>query len=221
MTGRGDAAKRIERQHLGVVGLVAIGCGADQNPNPRGTLELVETHGQEVAAEVERLLKEPRNRLKTPPRCQYSYADLPFGKLPDEEELKRRLASKAERVRYYAGILSQRKAKGIAPPSSLKYPIQTWVFGEDLAMVFLPGEVVVDYSLRLKRELDGDRLWVNGYCNDVPCYIASARVIEEGGYEVDTSMDSYDKPTRFDPSVEDIIINKVHELLPETFETRN
>ena len=29
-------------------------------------------------------------------------------------------------------------------------------------MVFLPGEVVVDYSLRLKKELDGRRLWVNG-----------------------------------------------------------
>ena len=26
-------------------------------------------------------------------------------------------------------------------------------------MVFLPGEVVVDYALRLKKELDGQRLW--------------------------------------------------------------
>lgn len=30
-------------------------------------------------------------------------------------------------------------------------------------MVFLPGEVVVDYALRLKRELDRNRLWVNAY----------------------------------------------------------
>jgi hypothetical protein len=103
----------------------------------------------------------------------------------------------------------------------LEYPIQTWSFGTDLAMVFLPGEVVVDYGLRLKRELDSSRIWVNGYSNDVPCYIASKRVIAEGGYEVDASMDSYDKPTRFDPSVEDIIINKTHELLPDSFRNKS
>ena len=33
----------------------------------------------------------------------------------------------------------------------------------------LAGEVVGDYSLRLKRELGGDRLWVTAYANDAPC----------------------------------------------------
>ena len=81
-------------------------------------------------------------------------------------------------------------------------------------MVFLGGEVVVDYSLRLKRELDGERLWVNAYANEASCYIASRRVIAEGGYEVDTSMDSYDRPAQFAPAVEDIIVNTVKAMLP-------
>ena len=47
-------------------------------------------------------------------------------------------------------------------------------------MVFLPGEVVVDYALRLKRELDGARLWVTAYSNDVPCYISAAAFWPKG-----------------------------------------
>ena len=40
----------------------------------------------------------------------------------------------------------------------------------------------VDYSLRLKSEL-GENTWVSAYTNGVPCYIASKRVLAEGGYE--------------------------------------
>ena len=84
-------------------------------------------------------------------------------------------------------------------------------------MVFLPGEVVVDYSLRLKREFDRSRLWVNGYSNDVPCYIPSRRVLEEGGYEGAGAMVYYDRPTKFAPDVEERIIGAVHELMPKEF----
>ena len=35
----------------------------------------------------------------------------------------------------------------------LPYTIQTLTFGDQLTMVFLAGEVVVDYALRLKKEL--------------------------------------------------------------------
>ena len=44
-------------------------------------------------------------------------------------------------------------------------------------MVFLPGEVVVDFSLRLKKELGPERTWVVGYANEVPCYIPSEKVL--------------------------------------------
>ena len=84
-------------------------------------------------------------------------------------------------------------------------------------MVFLAGEVVVDYSHRLKRELDGDRLWITAYANDAPGYIASRRVLSEGGYEVDDSMNNYDKPTRLATDVEDRIISAVKQLLPKPY----
>ena len=105
-------------------------------------------------------------------------------------------------------------------PTKLDYRVATWAFGRDLAMVFLPGEVVIDYTLRLKRELDADRLWVTAYANDVPCYIPSKRILKEGGYEADSSMISYAQPTRFTPAVEDRIVATAKALLPEGFQSR-
>src|SRR5262249_31787345 len=95
--------------------------------------------------------------------------------------------------------------------------VQTWTFGDKLAMVFLPGEVVVDYSLRLKKEYDASRLWVNAYSNDAPCYIPSLRILREGGYEGGGAMIYYDRPTRFAENVEDLIFAQLHKQMPEGF----
>ena len=98
--------------------------------------------------------------------------------------------------------------------------IATWVFGDDLAMVFLSDEVVVDYALRMKRELDGSRLWINAYTNDVSCYIASERVLKEGGYEARNSLSnmiSYGAPETVQPTIEDRIVERVRSLLPADF----
>ncbi len=85
-------------------------------------------------------------------------------------------------------------------------------------MVFLAGEVVVDYAVRLKRELDWSRLWINAWANDMPGYIPSRRVLEEGGYEADFSQVYYEQPGRYDPGVEDKLVQAVRELVGEPFE---
>ena len=98
--------------------------------------------------------------------------------------------------------------------------VQTWTFGNDLAMVFLPGEVVVDYSLRIKTEFDHRRVWVNAYSNDVPAYIPSKRVWEEGGYEGVTGMYEYGHRAPFTETVEEQITRKVEELVAQTRKAR-
>ena len=102
---------------------------------------------------------------------------------------------------------------GRALPRSVAYPVQTWRFGGGLAMVFLGGEVVADYALRLRRELGADRVWINAYTNNVPCYIPSSRVLAEGGYEAERAMDFYGLPTRLVADVEERIVAAVHDLL--------
>jgi hypothetical protein len=213
----GSAQLAIERAHPGVIALTAIGCGADQNPYPRGTYELADKHGQELATEVSRLLQEGKfTELRGPLTGKTKRIELPFDKLPTRAEWE--AAAKkpgADGLRAQFALAELDKGKTI--PASLPYLVQVWSFGRDLAMVFLPGEVVVDYSLRIKREFDGARVWVNSYANDVPCYIPSRRVWEEGGYEAAGAMVYYNRPTRFDGTQETRIMDAVQSLMPKNY----
>jgi neutral ceramidase len=101
-------------------------------------------------------------------------------------------------------------------PSTYPYPLQVWRFGEGLTLIAMAGEVVVDYALRLKKELEPGPLWVAGYCNDVFAYIPSRRVLEEGGYEGGGAMIYYLQPGPFAPSIEETIVRKTHELVDRT-----
>src|SRR5262249_61804923 len=71
--------------------------------------------------------------------------------------------------------------------------------------------------LRLKKELDGQRLWVNSYANQAPCYIPSERVLKEGGYEGGGAMIYYDIPVPFKAGLEEPIVSTVKDQLGKTF----
>ncbi len=215
----GEAQRLIEANHPDAVALISIGCGADANPQPRGTLENAKTHGQEISDNVEKLLTSAQLRpLTTPPVGRVKWVKLPYAHIPTIPELITQSEDKTV-IGYYARLALDRIARGNPIPEALDYPVQTWSFGDELVMINLAGEVVVDYSIRLKEEIGADRVWMNAYANDVPCYIASKRVIKEGGYEADLSMYYYDKPSPFAEEVEDIIVNAVHDILPPTFNT--
>ena len=96
--------------------------------------------------------------------------------------------------------------------SVVEYPIHSWKVGDQLAMVFLAGEVVVDYSVRLNAELDWKRLWISAWSNDMPGYIPSKRVLKEGGYEAEFSQVYYGLPGPYLPEVEDTVVNAVTEI---------
>ena len=54
----------------------------------------------------------------------------------------------------------------------------------------------------------------------MPGYIPSRPVLAEGGYEADFSQVYYEQPGRYDPGVEDKLIQAVHELVGESFKAR-
>jgi lysophospholipase L1-like esterase len=212
----GYAQEAMEREFPGAIALTAIGCGADQNPIPRRTVELARQYGESLAAEAKRLALTPLLPLSQLPEIRAKSIELAFDTLPTREGWEA-LAASPGAVGYQARKNLARLDHGEKLRTSLPYLVQTWAFADDLAMVFLPGEVVVDYALRLKTEFDHKRLWVNGYANDVPAYIPSKRVLLEGGYEAAGAMVYYDRPSKFAPDVEQRIVNAVHELLPATF----
>jgi hypothetical protein len=64
-----------------------------------------------------------------------------------------------------------------------------------LRSLSVADEVVVDYALRMKRDFDGSRLWINAYSNDVSNYVA-ARFIgyTDAGIEPRGIQASYENP---------------------------
>lgn len=212
----GCAQQYIEADHPGAVALITIGCGADADPCPHGTVALCQQHGRALADEVQRLLAGPFRPVSGPLTARSTNLEIPYAPPPTIQEL-REMAQRSYPAQRLLNLLED----GQQPPTSATYPLTTWMFGNDLAMVFLSHEVVVDYALRLKRELDADRLWVNAYSQDVSTYIVSQRLLAEGGYEVNNSLTAlvtYGQPERLQPPMEDRIITAVKSLLPKTFQ---
>ena len=157
--------------------------------------------------------------MRGPLRLALGEATLELSAPPSVEELKKQTTSTNKYESRHAEELLKNIEAG-RTPSTYPYLVQVAQFGSDLTMVGLAGEVVVDYSLRLKKELavptsaEGPTIWVAGYCNEVFGYVPSQRVLQEGGYEARESVLYYDvTKTPFAPSVEKLIVDKVHELV--------
>ncbi len=206
----GFAQLALEMAHPDAVALFWAGCGADQNPLPRRSVALAEQYGKTLADGVEAILAEPLTPLKGQLRSSYTEIDLPLADLPPRDQL---VKDSTDANRYVAAraklLLDQLEKKG-SLAGSYPYPVQAWQLGSELTWVALGGEVVVDYSLRLKKELGRDNTWVAGYTNDVMAYIPSARVLKEGGYEGGGAMLYYGLPAAWEPKVEDLIVGAVH-----------
>jgi len=149
--------------------------------------------------------------------ARFRQIDLPMAPRPGRQTLEKQ-AKLTGAEGMFARALIERLDRGESLPASIPYPVQTWCFGDDLALVFPGGEVVVDYALRLKWEIDANRVWVTAYSNDVPCCIVSKRVLSEGGYEADESMVFHGRPARLAPEAEDLVVRTVHRLLPPAFD---
>ncbi|MDH5603761.1 MAG: neutral/alkaline non-lysosomal ceramidase N-terminal domain-containing protein [Cyclobacteriaceae bacterium] len=205
----GSTQVNLEKLYPGAIALISIGCGADSNPTPRGKTEHVEAHAGEVTREVERLIQKTKLReITRVPKTGFEYITLTFDKVPDHQEFIVQ-ARENNAAGLYARNSLETIARGGSIPATYEYPIQVFSFGGELTMVFMGGEVVVDYVHRLKKELNNQDLWVNAYANDVTCYVASQRMYDEGGYEVDGSMWYYNKPSRFVKETENTIISRI------------
>ena len=208
----GFAQVEIEKAYPGAAALFVAGCGADQNPLPRRTVELARKYGIEAAGGVAAAIEDGLRPIEGGLRTGYSEIDLPFDALPTREQLAKDAASADRYVAGRARLLLAAHDRDGRLSAAYPYPVQAWRLGSGPTIVLLGGEVVVDYSLRLKKELGTPSLWVAGYANDVMAYVPSERVLMEGGYEGGGAMVYYGLPAPWAPGVEGWIVREVREL---------
>lgn len=211
----GFAQIELEKDHPDATALFFAGCAADQNPLPRRTVELGEKYGRQLANAVNDVLDNTMQQVSGSLSTSYKEVALPLDKLPTREELAKDAESTNKYVAQRGKRLLAQVDGGKELAATYPYPIQLWRLGPDLQWVTLGGEVVVDYSLRLKQELGRDRTWVAGYTNDVMAYIPSLRVLKEGGYEGGGAMVYYGLPASWGPEVENVLVGGVKELVAE------
>ena len=206
----GYAQADLERRYAGAVALYAAGCGGDQNPNPRSTLELAKVHGAALAEAVAKMADKKGEVLRGRIRSGFQLTELPyqpFGQNDFEADLKSPNKYVVGRARNMLKAIEDRTI-----PRMLPYPIQVLKLGQ-MSMVTLGGEVVVNYCLRLRRETGNAKLMVLGYSNDVMCYIPTRKIIEEGGYEGKDSFVYYGQPAPISVDAEDLIVERAKALL--------
>ncbi|MBS3771306.1 MAG: neutral/alkaline non-lysosomal ceramidase N-terminal domain-containing protein [Bacteroidales bacterium] len=206
----GFAQLELEKSHPGATAIFFQGAGGDQNPLPRRSVGLARQYGRELAAAVDRVLDEKMREL--PPRLSTAYSEvkLSLTGFPDEEVLSEMTEEASGYQKRWADRILGMIKDGEPLTRSYPYPVQVWKLG-DQPIVSLGGEVVIDYTIRLKR-IFGQDIFVLGYSNDVMSYIPSVRILREGGYEGITSQMVYGLPGTWEADIETRIIQEVLDL---------
>lgn len=216
----GVAQAALEARHPGTIAMFVAGCGADANPHPRGTLELVQAHGRALADAVTRSL-DSATPLTPPLRTAYGVVNLPFAGKDVRDRWRATLEIDERYLRRYDALMQSKADRAGRLPANQPAPVQVWSFGgvlppgpvpSDLTLIAIGGEVVVDYAVRLAAEYPERRVWAAGYSNDVFGYLPSRRVLGEGGYEGADAMVYYGRPGPFTAEVEELIVGQVRRL---------
>ena len=207
----GFAQMALEKKNADCIALFWAGCGADQNPLPRRSVNLAKEYGGRLADAVQNVLDGEMSELSPDLQTVHNEIPLALESPPSLDEIERDANSEDRFVSSRATYLLRRIQAGDDIGAAYPYPVASWRLGENLGWVFLGGEVVVDFAIRLKGEMHGAHTWVASYSNDVMAYIPSRRVLREGGYEGGGAMVYYGLPARWEEDVEQRIVREVHQ----------
>lgn len=210
----GFAQIEIEKANKDVTAMFIAGCGADQNPNPRRSVELAMQHGKTLADAVQKVLSGEFIAVHPPVRTYFTETTLEFAPI-DPEQYKKDILGDNRFMARRAAFIIEALDKGYNV-NTLSYPVQAVRFDNDFTILGLSGEVVVDYSLNTKSRYPDENLFVAGYSTEVQCYIPSLRVLKEGGYEPETSMIYYGLPGPFADNVEEKVFSAIDLVMKKT-----
>jgi hypothetical protein len=208
----GLAQAALEKAHPGATAVFMQLCGADQNAYPRSKMELAQKYGGDLAAEVDRVMASPMKPVRPPLKVAMLTTELPFAPF-SLAGFEKQTKDPEALVRKHAEAMLKLYEAGNPPMPVLPYTMQAVQFGKDLTLLAMNNEVVVDYCLRVKKEYGAEGMIVAGYSNDRQCYIPSARVLKEGGYEARDSILMTSLPGPFSDQVEEVIFAGIRKLM--------
>ena len=212
----GFAQRAIQKQHPGVQAMFVIGCGGDSNPYPRGTNELAIEHGQNLGAEVCRVLQEKKMApVEGPLVTKLRWVDLPLAPVGSRSQLEE-MTRGSHWIKYNAKRMLEALDKGETLLAEYRAPFAVWQFGDDLTLVGMSGETVGGYVPLLQDALGHRKLWIAGYTNDCFGYLPTAKVIAQGGYETRGLIPDIGF---FVPEVEKVVVDAVRDLAKQAGRT--
>ncbi|MCA1686930.1 MAG: hypothetical protein LC745_13365, partial [Planctomycetia bacterium] len=213
----GFAQAALEADGLADVAMFVPGAGADQDPEPRGTIDLARRHGLTLAEAVRRCLSgpEPGAEITGPLRVAFEEVSLDFLPLPTRAAMQADLASTDLPTRTKAGYLLDRLDRGETFAATYPCPLHLARLGDALLFIGLGGEPVIDYARRFQSRFaaPGRVVWVAGYVDDMFGYLPTARVLREGGYEGNRSVLWSALPAPFAEDTESRVIEAVDRLV--------
>lgn len=212
----GYAQKYLAEEYPETEFLFMSGCGADANPEPRGTLPQAKDHGRELANEVKRIVEGDMIQLEGPLQTDYRLVDLPILSLSREEieEYANIPSSQALMAKQMLAVLE----RGQSLPETYAAPFGLWNFGKGLNLIALPAEPVAEYSLKIRDLLGSSTTWVAGYNNDCFGYLPNAQIVDEGGHEAIGitlwiwGKHLFDQVGFFAPEVEGTVMSAISDL---------
>lgn len=209
----GFAQLELEKLYPATTALFFQGAGGDQNPLPRRTIPLAKQYGKSLAAAVERVLNEEMTPLAASFKSSAASIKLELTAAPSLSELKQiqKEAGQGYIYEWSSNLIEQYEAGKPLLRNYPNYPIQVWDLGGQ-KIISLGGEITIGYAVKLKEKY-GDQIFVMGYTNDVMGYIPTESILEEGGYEGDTSQRAYGLPSKWASGIESQILLKVQDLM--------
>ena len=170
-----------------------------------GDANQVIEYGDKIARAAERILKGNMRRITPRFAAARATFTLPYGTRRPEV---------ADAFSRQYGRLSRWRArnegdKGVAMDWTV------WRLADDCVLAALPGEVCHMIGKRAKKISGAKFPLFLGYSNGNPCYIPTDQILEEGGYEGDTSMAVYGHPFLFAEGIDEMLDSKLRRAMAE------
>ncbi len=187
---------------------------AEENSFRNGNFDDVEAVGTELAADVEKTIKNGLKPLELNIKSSLKRFQIPFADGWSEETYRRYAGeNEPEYRRVWARYWLQQIAKGEPVPKSMDLTLSILELSPGIRFLGVAGELLTDMGQKIKNHFTDGETLLFGYTDGEIAYIPDSAVLREGGYEAtETIFFSQHMPAPWHEDIEKIILDGFDEL---------